>query len=214
MNILVIIGHPEKKSFVSALANSYKIGAMATGAEVKIVDISLYKYPTNIPSDFGNPEIHKEISDAQQFVAWADHIAWFFPLWWADVPSRLKAFFEQVFVSGFAFKYKKSKYAVKWDKFLIGKTAHIFVTMDSPPWYYRLFVGEPAYKMMRYNLKFCGFKKVKRTYFGSVKASDVTKRETWLSKTEIMGYKMGKHNHHNHHHNNKDVAENVDSEEC
>lgn len=198
MNILIIIGHPVKDSFISALANSYKIGAMATGVEVKIIDISHTIYPTNLPADFGDSEILKEITDAQQFVAWADHVAWFFPLWWADVPARLKAFLEQVFVSGFAFKYKKSKYAVKWDKFLIGKTAHIFVTMDSPPWYYRFFVGEPAFKMMRYNLKFCGFKKVKRTYYGSVKASDVTKREIWLSKTEIMGYKMGKYASHAH----------------
>ncbi len=192
MKILIVIGHPEKESYVKVLANAYKKGTETSGSEVRIIDISEYEFNTGAPFDFGNPEISDQINICQKYVLWADHIVWFFPLWWADVPARLKAFFENVFVSGFAFKYKESKYNVKWDKYLTDKTSRLFVTMDSPPWYYKYFVKEPVFKMMRYNLKFCGFRRVRRTYFGSVVVSDENKRKKWIRKAEQMGLKEGR----------------------
>ena len=192
MNILVIIGHPEKESYVKSLANAYLKGAESVGAEVNVIDLSEHEFETSKPKNFSDIEDENQISVYQKYISWADHVVWFFPIWWADVPSRVKAFFDNVFVSGFAFKYKKSKKFVKWDSYLTGKTSHIFATMDGPPWYYRFFTGEPAFKMMRYNLKFCGFKKVKRTYFGSVKMSDMKQREKWLNIVEDCGSKQGR----------------------
>jgi putative NADPH-quinone reductase len=187
MNVLIINGHPLRNSFNEALADAYIKGLHSTTAEIKILNIREINLSLDVSENSNDANINKQITDAQNLITWSTHQVWFYPLWWADVPALVKAFFEQVFVSGFAFKYQKSDKFVKWDKFLNGKTAHIITTMDSPPWFYKYFVKDPAFKMLKYNLKFCGFKKVKRHYFGSVKLSVSEQRKKWLTQAEKMG---------------------------
>ncbi len=190
MNILIINGHPAAESLIEAMAEAYTKGARKNGAEVRVlkmseINISLLMSQRGDKSD--EPEY---VNNARELIKWADHVVWFYPTWWADIPAKLKAFIEQVFTSGFAFKYKESKRYVKWDKYLNGKTAMLFSTMDGPAWYYKYFVGEPAFKMMRYNLKFCGFKKVGRKYYGSVVMSSEKQRLQWLNEIEVLGTKL------------------------
>lgn len=190
MKILIINGHPKKNSFNQLLADAFVKGVRKTNSELKILDIRSMNLSLEIPVSDTELVIKKEIVIAQELIKWSDHQVWFYPLWWADSPALVKAFFEQVFVSGFAFKYHKSDKFVKWDKYLKGKTAQIFTTMDSPPWFYKYFVKDPAFKLLKYNLKFCGFSSVKRKYFGSVKLSDAKQRNQWLADIEKMGSKL------------------------
>lgn len=190
MKILIINGHPKRNTFNKSLSDAFVKGVRQTNSEFKILDIRDMNLGLEIPDSNTEIVVNKEIIIAQELVKWADHLVWFYPLWWADSPALVKAFFEQVFVSGFAFKYQKSDKFVKWDKFLKGKTSQIFTTMDSPPWFYKYFVKDPAFKLLKYNLKFCGFSSVKRKYFGSVKLSDENQRNKWLSQIEKMGSKL------------------------
>jgi len=190
MNVLIINGHPGKDTFNHALAGSFETGAKQAGATIKTLNVNSMGLTLEMVSNAEDLPLSPKIKQAQELVLWADHLVWVFPTWWATMPALLKAFFEQVFTSGFAFKYKKSKKNVKWDKLLPGKTAQMISTMDAPPWYYNYFIGEPAFKMLRYNLKFCGFKSVKRTYFGSVKTSTAEQKEKWLKEAEQLGAKL------------------------
>ena len=190
MNVLIINGHPGKDTFNHALASAIAKGAKNTTAAIKTLEVSDMKLkPDMIGYDEEQP-IPENIKHAQEMVRWADHLVLIYPTWWATLPAMLKAFFEQVFISGFAFKYKKSKNYVKWDKYLEGKSAQIISTMDSPPWYYKLFVGDPGFKTVKDIMNFCGIKPVKRTYFGSVKVSTELQRHKWLEKAEQLGNKM------------------------
>jgi len=184
--ILIINGHPRKDSLNFALAEAYKKGAEASGADVKvlnIVDLNFNKFNTA----FENTETEEDIKKVQELVLWADHMVWVYPIWWYTLPALVKAFMEQTFLSGFAFKYLKSDKVIKWDKYLEGKSARIISTMDAPPWYYKLFAGDPGFKTMKAALGFCGIKPIKRTYFGSVKVSGDEQIKKWVVEAEQLG---------------------------
>jgi len=187
--ILLINAHPNKNSFCNALADKYIEGIEKADNEVKILnlqDLGLEKFIKYKHEE--NPELPPDLLKAQTMITWADHLVFVYPNWWATPPALLKIFFEMVFTSGFAYKYKKSTgFAPKWDRLLPNKSARVIVTMDSPPWYYKWFVGNPGFKMMKDIMNFCGIKPVYENYFGSVKMSSERQRKAWLEKI----YKIG-----------------------
>ena len=189
MKILIINGHPRKDSLNFALADAYKKGAENSGANVKTLDIIDLKF-NEFGTTFRDFEPVEDIKIAQELILWADHTVWIYPTWWYTLPALMKAFMEQTFLSGFAFKYLKSDKVIKWDKYLKGKSARIISTMDAPPWYYKLFVRDPGYKTMKSSLGFCGIKPVKITYFGSVKISNDEQIKQWIKKVEVLGRKL------------------------
>lgn len=189
MNTLIINGHPGKNTFNSALAEAYLKGAGKTSAILKTLDVADLNLTLDMTGFDKDKPVPDKIKQVQDLILWADHLVWIYPTWWANMPAMLKAFFEQVFLSDFAFKYKKSSKFVKWDKFLTGKTAEVISTMDSPPWYYKLMAGDPGYKTVKDIMNFCGIKMKGRTYFGSVKVSSEIQRKKWLEKAEKLGSK-------------------------
>ena len=77
---------------------------------------------------------------------------------------------------------------MKWDKLLKGKSARLIVTMDSPPWYYRWFIGDPGGKMMKRGiLGFSGVGPIASTYIGSIKMSTEKRRAQWLEQAYSIG---------------------------
>jgi len=69
----------------------------------------------------------------QKLIDWADILVFAYLTWWSVPPALLKVFLEAVFISGFAYKYKKSLWIIpRLDKLLSGKSARIISTMDSP----------------------------------------------------------------------------------
>ena len=190
MNALIINGHPGKNTFNSALSEAFIKGTQKSSVTIKTIDVADLNLTLDMTGFDKDKPVPDNIIKVQEMILWADHLVWIYPTWWASMPAMLKAFFEQVFLSDFAFKYKKSSKFVKWDKFLTGKTAQVISTMDSPPWYYKLMVGDPGYKTVKDIMNFCGIKMKKRTYFGSVKVSTQMQREKWLGKAEQLGSKL------------------------
>jgi len=190
MNILIIIGHPLKGSYNHALAKAFVAGASKKSNTVKTLDVS--ELNLNLLMEGYKKEVHvsEAVAQAQELVSWANHLVLVYPIWWSTMPALLKSFFEQVFVSGFAFTYQHSTKVVKWDKHLTGKSAQVISTMDAPPWYYKYFAGDPGYGTVKGILKFCGVKLKGRTYFGSVKMSTEAQRKNWLAKAEKLGSKL------------------------
>lgn len=48
-------------------------------------------------------------------------------------------------------------------------------------------LGDPGIKMMNANLRFCGIKPVRRSYFGSVKLSSQSTKDKWLKRAYQIG---------------------------
>lgn len=189
--ILVIKAHPKENSYCNDLGEKYVTGAKKAGHEIKVLnltELNLEKFIKCTHED--KPKLPKDLLKSQELITWANHLVFVYPTWWASPPSLLKVFFETVFHSGFAFKYKESKgFIPKWDKLLPNKSARIMVTMDSPPFYYKYFVGDPGYKTLKDILNFCGIKPVHKKYFGSVKMSSENQRKKWLEEAYKIGFK-------------------------
>lgn len=188
--ILIILGHPVKDTFSDSLRESYKKGALASGAEIREIVLRKLRFDLNFSEGYrGNQELEPDLVKAQQDITWADHIVLIYPNWWSTFPALMKGFIDRTFLPGFAFKYRKG--SLLWDKLLKGRSARIIVTMDTPPWYYWLVYRRPGHNAMKRGiLEFCGIRPVRVTTIGSLKISSEHKREQWIAKAERLGRKM------------------------
>lgn len=187
--ILIINGHPDKKSFCFALAESYKKGADMSGSECKLVHLIDLEF--NPILTFGYrvvSELEPDLQKIQQDILDADHLVIVYPNWWGTYPALLKGFIDRVFLPNFAFKYhEKSPLPAK---LLKGRTARIIVTMDTPKWYYWLINKSPGHHSMKTGiLEFSGIKPVTISSFAILKSSDDLKRKKWLDEVEELGKK-------------------------
>lgn len=185
--ILLIMGHPDKESFGSALADAYESGARESGAEFKRLNLADLEFEVNLKRGYREiQELEPDLVKAQELITWAEHLVFVYPIWWATMPALLKGFLDRTFLPGFAFKYRDD--SPWWDKLLAGRTARMITTMDAPVFYFWLVNWNSGHRAMKKaTLEFCGIKPVKVTTFGQVKNSTPEKREKWLEKVRNLG---------------------------
>ena len=169
-NILVILGHPDTNSFCGSLTKAYIDSAKVSGSEVRELKLGELKFDPVLWNGYNKiQELEPDLLKAQELIQWSNHIVFVYPNWWGAMPALMKGFFDRVFLPGFAFKYRKGSQF--WDKLLSGRTAHLIVTMDTPPWYYRWIYHRPGHnEMKRTILGFCGIKVVKISEFALIKS--------------------------------------------
>ncbi len=185
--ILVILGHPRKDSLCRALAAGYAEAARAAGAEVRELTLAELSFDTVLHAGYtAEQSLEPCLAAAQQDILWAEHLAFVYPTWWGGLPALLKGFIDRVFLPGFAFKYRKD--SPWWDRLLVGRSARLLVTMDTPPWYYRWIYRMPGHNQMRRTvLEYCGIKPVRVSSFGIVKSSTASQRGKWLEAARRTG---------------------------
>jgi putative NADPH-quinone reductase len=136
--------------------------------------------------DFRDGRPPRQISSAQEAIAWADHLVILYPLWLGSMPAKLKAFFEQVLRPRFAFAEASGKGLPK--KLLKGKSARIVVTMGMPALFYRLVYRAHSLKSLERNiLAFCGISPVRASLVGMVEGMSPARRSAWLEKMQRLG---------------------------
>jgi len=185
-NTLVVLGHPDENSFCGALAEAYVEGARNAGTDVREIRIGSLEFePVPRRRHWDDRELEPDLAEAQELIRWARHLVFVYPVWWGTIPALMKGFIERVFTPGFAFRYREG--SPFWDRLLSGRSAHLIVTMDSPPWYYRWVFRMPGHnEMKRTVLGFCGVKPVKITSFGPMRDSSREQREKWIA--EVRGF--------------------------
>lgn len=117
MNVIVVLAHPEPKSFSGAMFKSTIETLEMEGHQVKVSD--LYRMNFDPVSDRRNFTTVKdasflkvqleevfalehngfveELTIEQEKVEWCDLMIWHFPLWWFSVPAILKGWQDRVF---------------------------------------------------------------------------------------------------------------------
>lgn len=185
--ILVILGHPDRESFCGALASTYVESATAAGAEVRELQLGELTFDPVLRNGYNRiQELEPDLVRAQELIKWSNHMVFVYPNWWGTMPALMKGFFDRVFLPGFAFKYRDN--SAFWDKLLSGRTAHLIVTMDTPPWYYRWIYHRPGHnEMKRTILGFCGIKVVEITEIAIVRNSRPQMREKWIAAVKALG---------------------------
>lgn len=147
MNVLIVLGHPEPKSFNAALCAVAKKAFEAQGhsvrvsdlyaqgfkAEITRADFKVQRDPTmlNIIREQGNAwktdgfadEIKREIDN----ISWADFVIVQCPIWWFGLPAIVKGWMDRVFVPGFT--YGRGKWYETGG--LAGKRAMMSVSVDA-----------------------------------------------------------------------------------
>jgi len=188
-NILIIVGHPDADSYCGSLAEAYIDGAKSSGSEVRELKLNELNFDPILWKGYRNiQELESDLIIAQELIQWSNHIVFIYPNWWGAMPALMKGFVDRVFLPGFAFKYRDNSQL--WDKLLSGRTAHLMVTMDAPPWYYRWISHRPGHNMMKRTiLGFCGIKVVKISEFAQIKGSSQQQREKWIVLAKELGSK-------------------------
>lgn len=188
--VVVIQGHPDSSGhhLCHALAEAYAEGARQAGHEVRFVVVADLDFPLlRSAKAWNSAEVIPDIQNAQNSVAWADHLVILYPLWLGTMPALLKAFMEQLFRPGFAFSREESSGAMG-RKLLTGKSARIIVTMGMPAFFYRWFFRAHSLKSLERNiLKFVGIRPVRTTLFGQVERVSAGRREQWLGRARTLG---------------------------
>jgi putative NADPH-quinone reductase/1,4-dihydroxy-2-naphthoate octaprenyltransferase len=185
--VLLVLGHPRHGSLCQALADAYEAGAKAAGAEVRCISLAdlAFEGDVLVPSP-RDQALEPGIAEAIRLVGWAEHLVFVFPTWWGTMPACLKGFLDRVLIPGFAFADRDD--GEGWDKLLVGKTAHLLTTMDTPPWVYRWIYRAPGLNALsRATLGFCGIAPVRSTIFGPIKPASAERRAEWIEQARREG---------------------------
>lgn len=186
MNILVILGHPRTDSLCAALAAAYCDGARATGVNLRSIVLADLNFDPHVRcANMAEQLFEPDLVAAKEALQWANHIVFVYPTWWGSMPALLKAFLDRVLMPGFAFQWRADG---SWEKLLIGKSAHLITTMDTPRFVYRWIYGQPGNNMMRRaTLEFCGIEPARVTSFGVVHHSTPEQRQQWIARAHELG---------------------------
>ncbi len=190
--ILILQGHPDTTHahLCHQLARAYADGARSHGHEVRTVDVGQLDFPLLRSAHAWHDEpLPQGLQDAQDALAWAQHIVIFFPLWLGGMPALLKGFLEQVARPGFALEAPKKK-GEMMHKLLTGRSARLVVTMGMPALVYRWYFRAHSVKALERNiLGFIGIAPIHETLVGSVDALGANGVDKWVAKLRALGEK-------------------------
>lgn len=195
MQVLIILAHPDPKSFTAKIAKAYKEGAVKAGHTVELLDL----YKTNLQLGFLKPETKKEYEinqpirlKLQEKLARANEIVFVHPLWWGGPPAILKNFLDQTFTPGFAYRHAKDKKLlpkrlnVMPQRLLKGRRVRLFITCDGQWWTNLLRLMPHLSVWYFYVLRFTGLKLASFHMFDYMRFRGDLARSRWLAKVHTI----------------------------
>ena len=125
MKNLIVVGHPDKKSFCySGIFKTVQNELENANEEIEIID--LYRDSFTRPRD-------GIIKKYQNLVTWCERIYIISPVWWFRLTPRMEIFFDEVFTQGFAYKFVNITKLYAYPKpFLKDKKVRTYVTHGAP----------------------------------------------------------------------------------
>ena len=125
MKNLIVIGHPDEKSFCyNGIFKTIVSELEKNKEDIKIID--LYR------DDFSQPR-KDLIKQYQNDVTWSDRIYFVSPVWWFRLTPRTEIFFDEVFTPGFAYKFIPLFGNYAYPKpFLSDKKVRTYITHGAP----------------------------------------------------------------------------------
>ena len=184
--ILILNGNPKIGSFCQALAEQYAAACRPSSA-VQLVHVHQLQFDPDLNTgDLKTPPLEPDLLQFQQQLQWADHVVVMCPVWWGGMPAKLKGLFDRTLLSGFAFEYHQGDTFQR--KLLKGRSAELFITLDTPVFWYRWWQKAPLSFQLKYTiLGFVGINTQAIHYMGSVIGSDARQRQQWLEHAAKRG---------------------------
>jgi len=186
MKILVILGHPDKKSFNHAITEAVVTTLRDNNHDVILHDLYKEKFPSvlpaqEIPRDAPLPGI---ISRHCSEISNADGIIIIHPNWWGQPPAILKGWVDRVLRPGVAYTFAEGD---SGEGELIGllkaSVVLVFNTSNTPAERELTVYGDPLETLWKNNMFIsCGVKSFYRKNFGVIVTSTLKQRQEWLEE--------------------------------
>ena len=186
MNILVILAHPDPKSFNHAIADAAVAALRDAGHQVVFRDLHKEGFDPVLPArEFPEERkldaaIRKHCDD----LASADGVIVIHPNWWGMPPAILKGWIDRVIRPGVAYRFLEGDSGEGVPVGLLrARTAVVFNTSNTPSEREQNVFGDPLealWKKCIFDL--CGVKTFHRRMFGVMVTSTAEERAGWLDE--------------------------------
>lgn len=190
--LFIWVGHPRENSLSRGLADAYQRGAEAEDAEIRRMDLHDMQFDLDLTYGYHQRKEHEP--DLVSFIEntkWAEHMAWFHPLWWGGMPAKMQGAIDRAFLPTIAFAYRENSQL--WDKLLKGRTADVTVTADTPGFFIKLIYGNAhKHRITKQILGFTGIKVTGYAYCAPVKPAPDAKIKAWTERAYKMGMRAGR----------------------
>lgn len=183
--IFVLNGHPAETSLNGSLADAYVGSARKAGHDVRVMQ--LHDIDFDLDFENGNYESYKplepELEALLENIEWCEHMVLTTPMWWGGLPAKLKGLFDRAFVPGRTFNTRETTMLGLPKPMLSGRSGHIYVTSDTPGWFFRIKYGNALFNQLRKQIfEFVGIKPARITHFSGASHPKESQVEAWLTK--------------------------------
>lgn len=190
MKILIVLAHPDPRSFNHALADAAAHTARRLGHDVVLHDLYAERFDPILPS----PEISRDATlpaGLQRHcadLAAADGIVIVHPNWWGQSPAILTGWIDRVVRPGVAYEFREGDQGEGVPVGLLrARSAVVLNTSNTPRERERAVFGDPLDAIWRRCVfDLCGVKDVRRRTYSVVVTSTVAQREEWLSNASAL----------------------------
>lgn len=188
MKLLVILGHPDPKSFNHAIASTVCETLGKSGHTVVFHDLCAEGFDPllpkeEIPEDGLIPALTQKYCEELRS---AEGIVIVHPNWWGQPPAILKGWVDRVFRPGVAYRFEEGDSGEGVPKGLIkAQAAIVFNTSNTGGEREKNVFGDPLETIWR-NCIFglCGVKNFYRRVFSIIVTSTRSQREQWLDEVQ------------------------------
>jgi NAD(P)H dehydrogenase (quinone) len=186
MIVLVILAHPNNRSFNHAIANSTVKALKTKGHEIIFHDLYKEKFDPLLPYEeiSGSGRVDPGIQEYCDELCDADGLVFVHPNWWGQPPAILKGWIDRVIRPGVAYQFKEGDGGEGVPCGLLkGKRALVFNTSNTPDERERKIFGDPLeniWKKCIFDL--CGITNYYRKTFSVVVTSTQGERIKWLKE--------------------------------
>ncbi|MEO0461720.1 MAG: NAD(P)H-dependent oxidoreductase [Pseudomonadota bacterium] len=191
MNVLLIDGHPDTGRYCTHMLDVYAkaLPPSATIHQVALRDLS---FSPHLRHGYAKrTEWEPDIAAMAERLDACDHVVFAFPMWWGAEPAELKGLLDRLMLPGFTFSYHEQD--TWWDKHMVGRSADVIITMDTPPLFHRLAHGNAIINRWKKQiLEFAGFKPVRILPMGQIKRGGVERNGAkWEARVRKMAASSG-----------------------
>lgn len=190
MNILIILGHPDNKSFNHAIAETCKNKLTANGHTVIFHD--LYKDGFNPIMSVHEIPKHGEVDDVIKKhcndLIKCDGIIIIHPNWWGQPPAIVKGWIDRVIRPGVAYEFAEGDSGEGIPIGLLKAKVGLVINTSNTSGYRENNIFKDPLETIWKNciFDFCGVKKFERKMFRIIVTSDLKQRQSWLVEVENM----------------------------
>ncbi len=184
MNVLIILGHPNKKSFNHAIADTCRKQIKANSHAVFFHDLYAEKFNPIHHSESINSDTNSDIDLHCSHLKTCNAIIVIHPNWWGQPPAIIKGWMDRVLLPEVAYDFKLDDNGDSVPVGLLKAEIGIVINTSNTPNNYENDMLESIWKNNVFNI--CGINEVKRINFGMVKKSDDAQRANWLFEVKQL----------------------------